>query len=112
MEIAGFDVSFTNASLWMVLACVATLLFLSVGGRKLAVVPGRWQSMAEMMVGWIQGTLRDSAGEEGLKYFPSIFTLFLFILFCNLLGMVPFSFTRPSKKVVLWPMPKALNITA
>jgi F-type H+-transporting ATPase subunit a len=69
-------------------------LTLSVTGR--ALVPGRWQSMAELMYEFVANMIRDNVGTEGRKYFPFIFTLFMFVLFGNLIGMVPYTFTYTS----------------
>jgi F-type H+-transporting ATPase subunit a len=88
--------SITNSTIWMaiVLAAISALLIWGVQGR--ALVPGRLQSVAEMIYGFVRQMVYDITGEEGLKYFPYIFTLFVFVLFCNLLGMIPYSFTVTS----------------
>ncbi len=109
LNVMGYDVSFTNASLWMVLTIGAVLLFLSVGGRRLSMVPGRWQGMAELSMEMISGTLRDIAGKEALVYFPYVFSLFIFILFANLLGMIPaVSFTITSHIIVTFALAAAV----
>ena len=86
----------TNSTLWMalVLAAVAALLILGMRGR--ALVPTRVQSMAELIYGFVRQMVMDVLGEEGVKFFPYIFTLFVFILFSNLLGMIPYSFAVTS----------------
>lgn len=104
LEIAGFDVSFTNASLWMALVVLSVALLMGLGARKKALVPGRLQGVSEVLVSWISGTIRDSAGKDALKYFPYIFTLFMFVLFSNLLGMIPFSFTVTSHIIVTFAL--------
>lgn len=104
LNLMGYDVSFTNASLWMLVAVVSAFVFLTVGGRKLAVVPGRWQSMAEVVTEFTRNTLLDYCGKDGLKYFPLVFTLFLFILFANTLGMLPGAFTSTSHIIVTFAM--------
>lgn len=88
--------SITNSTLWMALAvvCVTALLLLGTRGRNL--VPTRMASVAEVFYGFIRQMCVDVLGQEGLKFFPYIFTLFMFILFSNLLGMVPYSFTTTS----------------
>ena len=83
----------TNATLWMALAVVAVFLLLVIGTRGRAVVPSRSQSVAELAYGFIHKMVEDVCGKEGLKYFPYIFTLFLFILFSNFLGLIPTAFT-------------------
>ncbi len=100
IEVAGYDLSFTNASLFMVIAVLCVSLFMSLGMRKRALVPGRFQSMVEMVYGFVADMISENAGKEGLKFFPIIFSLFIFVLFCNLLGMVPFSFTVTSHIIV------------
>lgn len=104
IHIAGYDVSFTNSSLWMVLAIFAIVAFLLPASRKKELVPGRLQSAAEMLVDFVSGTVSDSAGKEGLKYFPIIFTLFVFVLACNLFGMIPTSFTVTSHIIVTFAL--------
>lgn len=104
LNIGGLDVSFTNASLWMLVVFVAVTLLMFMGTRKAALVPGRWQSVSEVLVQFIANTVKDSAGKDAMKYFPLIFTLFMFILFSNLLGMIPFSFTVTSHIIVTFAM--------
>lgn len=104
MNIAGLDVSFTNASLWMILAATAVFLLMYLGTRKQQLVPGRLQSVSEVLVQFIGNTVRDNSGQDGMKYFPLIFSLFMFILFCNLLGMIPFSFTVTSHIIVTFAL--------
>jgi F-type H+-transporting ATPase subunit a len=104
LEIGGVDVSFTNSALWMVIAVIVTTVLLTVGMRGRAMVPGRLQSVAEMSYEFIANMVRDNAGSEGRPYFPFLFTLFFFILFCNLLGMVPYSFTPTSHIIVTFAM--------
>lgn len=100
LHAAGVDLSFTNASLFMILALLSITSFLYLGMRRKALVPGRWQSMAESSYEFVANMLRDNVGAEGKKYFPFIFTLFMFVLTCNLLGMLPYSFTVTSHIVV------------
>ncbi|MBX7145759.1 MAG: F0F1 ATP synthase subunit A [Alphaproteobacteria bacterium] len=108
MKIGNFDVSFTNSSLWMVIAVVTILIFLLIGTRKRQLIPGRWQSMVELSYEFIASMIRENIGTEGLRYFPFIFTLFMFILFCNLLGMIPFSFTVTSHIIVTFSLAMAI----
>ncbi|WP_416899358.1 MAG: F0F1 ATP synthase subunit A [Minwuia sp.] len=104
LEIGGVDVSFTNSALWMVIAIVVSTVILTIGMRGRAMVPGRMQSIAELSYEFIANMIRDNAGSEGRPYFPFLFTLFFFILFCNLLGMVPYSFTPTSHIIVTFAM--------
>ena len=103
-EIGGVDVSFSNSSLFMTITVVAATLFLVLGMRRSAIVPGRWQVAVELSYEFIAGLLRDTVGAEGRKYFPIVFTLFMFVLLGNLLGMVPYSFTFTSHIVVTFAM--------
>ncbi len=100
LDIGGVNISFTNSALLMVVSVclVTTFLTLSVRGR--ALIPGRWQSMAEVLYEFTANMIRDNVGSQGRKYFPFIFTLFMFVLFGNLLGMIPFSFTYTSHIIV------------
>jgi len=99
-EIAGYNISFTNASLFMGLAVLFVGLFFSIGMRQRALVPGRLQSAVEMLYQFIFNMLEENVGKEGIKYFPIIFSIFIFILFCNLLGMFPYSFAVTSHIIV------------
>lgn len=96
-NLGGVDLSFTNSSYFMVASTVlvAGLLWLSM--TKRALVPGRAQSVAEMMYEFVAGMIRSTAGDAGLKFFPFVFTLFAFILMGNLLGMMPY-FPAPDFK--------------
>jgi len=86
----------TNATLWMGVAILAVLVLLVMGTRRRAIVPSRTQSIAELIYGFIHEMVEDVAGKEGLKYFPYIMTLFIFILFTNFLGLLPMSFLPTS----------------
>lgn len=110
LKLGEIDVSFTNSALFMSLTLVLVTLFLVLGMRKRALVPGRWQSMAEMSYEFVANLLRDTVGSEGRKYFPLIFTLFMFILFGNMLGMIPYSFTFTSHVIVTFAMALAVFI--
>ena len=104
LQPGGVDISFTNSSLMMVLTLTLVTLFLTLGMRRRALVPGRWQSMAELSYQFIANLVRDTVGAEGRRYFPLVFTLFMFILFGNLLGMVPYSFTFTSHIIVTFAL--------
>ncbi|MFB2532208.1 F0F1 ATP synthase subunit A [Paracoccus sp. p4-l81] len=86
----------TNATLWMMLAIVAVVTILVIGTRGRAIIPSRVQSVAELAYGFIHKMVEDIAGKDGLKYFPYIFTLFLFIVLSNVLGLLPKAFTPTS----------------
>ncbi len=100
LKLFGFDVSFTNSSLWMVLALGGAAAFLIMAMRGSSIVPGRMQSMAELVYEFIAKTVTDICGPEGMKYFPLIFTLFIFILACNMFGLLPYSFTVTSHIII------------
>jgi F-type H+-transporting ATPase subunit a len=88
LELFGYDVSFTNSALFMVV--VFGLLFLFMwGGMKRQLVPGRWQVAAESVVGFIDNMMQVNIGPEGKKFAPYIFSIFMFILFANLVGVLP-----------------------
>lgn len=86
----------TNATLWMGLAVLAVLLLFVLGTSRRAVIPGRAQSVAELMHGFVHKMVVDITGEEGARHFPWIFTLFLFIFFANFLALIPMSFSPTS----------------
>lgn len=86
----------TNVTLWMALAILCVVLLFVVGTRKRAVIPGRAQSVAELAYGFVYTMVEDVTGKDAVKYFPYIFTLFIFILFSNFLGLLPMSFTTTS----------------
>ena len=104
IHIGGVDASFTNASAFMVAAviCASALMILSVRSR--ALVPGRWQLIAEMAYSFIAKMLTDTVGKEGRPYFPFVFSIFMFVLFGNMLGMLPYSFTYTSHLAVTFAM--------
>lgn len=102
--IEGVDLSFTNSALWMVIAVVAVYYFLVLGTRQHALVPGRLQSLVELSYEFVAGLVRENAGKEGMRFFPLIFTLFMFIFMGNMLGMIPGSFTFTSHIIVTFFM--------
>ncbi len=104
IEIGGYDVSFTNSSLFMVFTIILATVFLAGGMRRRAMVPGRWQSMAELSYEFIANMVRDNVGSEGRRFFPFVFTLFMFILFGNMLGMLPYGFTFTSHIIVTFTL--------
>lgn len=96
MDLGIVDLSFTNSALFTFIAVALVVIFFWVAVKGHSLVPSRMQSMAEVFYEFTRNMIRDTAGNEALKYFPYIFTLFIFILACNLLGMVPYSFTVTS----------------
>jgi F-type H+-transporting ATPase subunit a len=104
LDVFGLDASFTNSSLFMVLAVGITITFLHLAMNSRSLVPGRMQSIAELSYEFIANMVRDNVGKEGMKYFPFVFSLFFFILMSNLLGMLPGSFTVTSHIVVTFAL--------
>ena len=104
IHIGGLDVSFTNSALWMVIAVAAITAFMLLGTRRQAIVPGRWQSLCEGMYDFVSNMLKDNVGNEGRQYFPFVFSLFMFVLFCNVLGLLPGAFTVTSHIIVTGAM--------
>ncbi len=100
IKIGGYDVSFTNSSLFMVLTLAVIALVLLWGSSARAVVPGRAQTVAELSYEFVVKTLRDTTGEAGLRFLPLVFSLFMFVLVANLFGMIPYFFTVTSHIVV------------
>ncbi len=94
------DLSFTNSSAYMLLAVALVCLLMIVFVDRNAKVPGRMQSMAESAYEFIANMVREAAGESGMKFFPLVFSLFMFILLCNLIGFIPYTFTVTSHIVV------------
>ena len=104
IKLGGLDLSFTNSALFMTLTLMAVVVFLALGMRRRALVPGRWQSMVELSYGFVGNLIRDTIGPEGRSYFPLVFTIFMFILFGNIWGMMPYSFTFTSHIAVTFAM--------
>ncbi len=104
LEILGVDASFTNSSLFMVLgvAAIVGFLALSMNGRSL--VPTRMQSVAELSYEFVANMVRENVGQAGMRYFPFVFTLFVFILVLNLIGLIPYTFTVTSHIIVTFAL--------
>ena len=100
LEVGGTNLSFTQSAACMVCAVLAATAFLTLSVRGRALVPGRWQSLAEILYEFVANMIRDNVGTEGRKYFPFIFSLFMFVLVGNLLGMIPYIFTYTSHIIV------------
>jgi F-type H+-transporting ATPase subunit a len=104
IQIGGIDLSFTNSSLWMTIAVIVAGGTLTVAAGRGAMVPGRLQTIGELLYEFIAGLIKETIGSEGRKYFPIIFTVFVFVLTGNLLGMIPYSFTFTSHIIVTFAM--------
>ena len=100
IKINGIDISFTNASLFMLISGVFISLFLLLGTKDRKIVPGKFQLISEMLYNFISKMISDTAGKKAKPYFSFIFSLFIFVLFCNMVGMLPYSFTVTSHIIV------------
>jgi F-type H+-transporting ATPase subunit a len=100
LEINGIETSFTNASLFMLLAALGVVALMVLATSRQAIVPGRIQSLAEMLYEFVANMVRQTAGKEGMKFFPFVFSLFSFILIANLIGLVPYTYSVTSQIVV------------
>ncbi len=113
LEVAGYDVSFTNSSLWMLIALVAISAFLFIGTAKPQLVPGRMQAATEYLYDFVRKMLDENVGPEGRRFAPLIFTIFIFVLACNLLGLIPWvgAFTPTSHVVVTFGLAMIVFVT-
>ncbi len=111
VEVAGYDISFTNASLWMVITVVSSVLFFMVATSKRKIVPGPFQAFAENLLEVASNVVSDNVGKGGKPFFPFVFCLFIFVLFGNLLGLVPGAFTFTSHLAVTGAMAFIIFIT-
>jgi F-type H+-transporting ATPase subunit a len=100
IHVGGWDLSFTNSALLMTIAVLLATAFVVLGTRRAALVPGRMQSVAEMSYEFVADMVETNAGHGGMRYFPFVFTLFMFVLLGNVLGLVPYSFTFTSHIIV------------
>ena len=100
IKINGIDISFTNASLFMLISGIFISLFLLLGTKDRKIIPGKLQLISEMLYNFISKMISDTAGKKAKPYFSFIFSLFIFVLFCNMVGMLPYSFTVTSHIVV------------
>lgn len=100
----GHEIALTNSAIFMIVA-VALIAVLTIGGMaRAALVPGRVQSMVESLYEFVATTVRNSAGTEGMKFFPFVFSLFTFVLVLNLLGMLPYAFTVTSHIIITFAL--------
>ena len=100
MKIGHTEIAFTNSAAYMALA-VAIIAVLTIGGTaKRSLVPGRLQSIAELSSEFVADTIRSTAGKEGMRFFPFVFSLFMFILVVNLVGLIPYTFTVTTHIIV------------
>jgi F-type H+-transporting ATPase subunit a len=111
VELGGLDLSFTNSSAFMVATVVAAGSFLALSTSGRALIPSRMQSLAEMSYEFVANMLRDAAGSHGMKFFPFVFSLFMFILVSNLFGMFPYFFTVNSHLIVTFALAMLVILT-
>src|SRR5215471_15127325 len=104
LHIGKLDVSFTNSALMMMIVVLLVTALVVLSTRKAALVPGRWQSVTELLYEFVTDMVDTNAGHGGREYFPFIFTLFMFILGANLIGLIPFGFTVTSHIVVTFAL--------
>ena len=100
INLGNINLSFTNASLFMALSAITILLFLYLGTKKKSLIPSKMQMVTEMSYSFVAKMINDTAGSSAKPFFPFIFTLFMFVLFCNMVGMLPYSFTVTSHIIV------------
>lgn len=111
IKLFGVDASFTNASLFMVIVLLAITFLMIVGTAQKSIVPGRLQAAAEMAYEFVANTVRSTAGNEGMKFFPLVFSLFMFVFFSNMIGLVPYTFTVTSQIIVTFALAALVILT-
>ena len=99
-HIGGQEIAFTNSSLFMFICVGAVALLMLGGSSSRRLVPGRFQSMAELSYEFVAGMMKESLGEEGMKFFPLVFSIFMFVLMANLIGVIPYTFSVTSHLIV------------
>jgi F-type H+-transporting ATPase subunit a len=100
IKVGAFDISFTNASLFMIISTVSILLVFNLGSKKNTLLPKKIQLLAELSYTFVSKMISDTAGSKAKPYFAFIFSLFMFVLFCNMFGMIPYTFTVTSHIIV------------
>ncbi|MFC7053581.1 F0F1 ATP synthase subunit A [Hansschlegelia quercus] len=103
--------AFTNSALYMGITVLATTAFLVLATSSRTLVPGRWQSLAELSYEFVGNTIRQTAGKDGLRFFPLVFSLFMFILVSNLIGLIPYTFTVASHIIVTFALAMTVILT-
>jgi F-type H+-transporting ATPase subunit a len=100
VRIGGTEIAFTNSALFMLIALTLILALMLGATRSRALVPGRLQAIAEMFYEFVADTVRSSTGSEGMKFFPLVFSIFMFILVLNVIGIIPYAFTVTSHIII------------
>ncbi|WP_440931402.1 F0F1 ATP synthase subunit A [Candidatus Pelagibacter sp.] len=104
IKIGSFDISFTNSSLFMIVSSLTILFIFNLGSKKNSLIPNKIQLLAELSYSFIAKMISDTVGSKGKPYFPIIFSLFMFVLFCNMFGMMPYAFTVTSHIIVTFAL--------
>ena len=100
LHLFGVDASFTNASLFMVIVLAAVAFVMVIGTSGSHIVPNRLQSLAELSYEFVASMVRQTAGDAGMRFFPFVFSVFMFVVFANLIGLIPYTFTVTSQIIV------------
>ena len=100
INLGGIDLSFTNASLFMLISAISVCVFLFLGTKEKKIIPNKMQLLSEIAYNFVAKMISDTAGTKAKPYFPFIFSLFMFVLLCNMVGMLPYSFTVTSHIIV------------
>jgi F-type H+-transporting ATPase subunit a len=100
IKLGAFDISFTNASLFMIISSLTILIIFNIGSKKNSLLPNKIQLLAELSYTFVSKMISDTAGLKAKPYFAFIFSLFMFVLFCNMFGMIPYTFTVTSHIIV------------
>jgi len=100
IKLGSVDISFTNASLFMVISSLAILIIFNLGAKKKTLIPDKLQLLSELSYSFVAKMISDTAGSKAKPYFSFIFSLFMFVLFCNMFGMIPYAFTVTSHIIV------------
>lgn len=111
LSISEVPISFTNSALYMFLSVVAISLLFLMGARKASFIPGKFQSLAEILFGFINSLVEENVGEKGLPFLPLVFSLFTFILFGNLFGMLPYAYTFTSQIILTFGLAMVVFLT-
>lgn len=110
LRIGNFNVPITNSTLFMFISCALVVALVALSTRNATLIPNRWQSVVEMLYDFVANLVSENIGKAGTKYFPLVFSVFTFILFSNLVGMVPYSFTITSHLVLVLALGLSLFI--
>jgi F-type H+-transporting ATPase subunit a len=110
-KIGGYEIALTNSAAYMMLTAAIASSFLILSARNRSLVPRRWQAAAELLYEFVAKTLRENAGEHGMRFFPLVFSLFMFVLIANLVGMIPYSFTVTSHLFVTFTLAMMVFLT-